>query len=238
MHKKYNIGIFGGSFSPFHYGHLNILVDFINENKLDFLLITPNFVSPFKISQDNLFNNIQRINIINSYISNLDETLKSKILVLDFEINKSEISYTIDTLNFITQNINTILGINLQSTNPIQYYFLIGDDNLENFDKWKNWEEILELVNLTIAFRIENKDFLFSIIEQKYIQFKNKINLLKNPIYEVSATEIRNQLIEFAEILKAKDYNQIKSKYSELLININNFTIKEYLKTVRYSNKI
>jgi nicotinic acid mononucleotide adenylyltransferase len=77
-------------------------------------------------------------------------------------------------------------------------------------------------VNLVVAFRLEKKNNIESIIKQKYSQFQSKIQLLENLIYDVSATDIRNYLEEFSNL----NDNGIYLKLSKL---INQFTIESYL---------
>lgn len=195
------------------------------------MLIIPNFVSPFKIDNSENNRNIDRIAIINSYFDSLDANLQAKILVLDYDIKKNEISYTYDTIEYIKYNIQSILNIEINDNLQFQYYFLIGDDNLLNFDKWKNWEEILNLVDLVVAFRLENKNNIETIIKQKYSKYQSKIQLLENPIYDISATKIRFYL---EELLKLNN-NEIYPKLSKF---INQFTIESYLKNKNpFSNK-
>ena len=43
-----NIGIYGGSFNPVHFGHVNVARRAIEDLALDKLLVIPANVSPFK----------------------------------------------------------------------------------------------------------------------------------------------------------------------------------------------
>ena len=42
------IGIFGGTFSPIHNGHLNIVKDVKTELKLDVIFVVPTYMTPDK----------------------------------------------------------------------------------------------------------------------------------------------------------------------------------------------
>ena len=87
-----SIGIFGGTFDPFHKGHISILNDFILKCDLSLCYVVPNKCSPFK-NRSNLFSDKERINIIERKIRSIP---KAKLSL--FEIQKDRTSYTIDTL--------------------------------------------------------------------------------------------------------------------------------------------
>ena len=64
----------------------------------------------------------------------------------------------------------------------------MGEDNLESLPKWKNYEQLIahhELIVYPRVFRKEEYD--------QYLQDSN-IHLVKAPIVELSATEIRNMI--------------------------------------------
>lgn len=194
------IGLFGGSFQPFHYGHKNIIVDFIKENDLNLLIIVPNYVSPFKVNEtDNSVSyNNERLAQIKSNISTLESILREKIIISNYEIDKAGISYTIDTLTYYQNEIQRLISVyeNTENENRnFTLHFLIGDDNLTNFDKWRNWEKILEISDLVVARRNYEENQILEIINSKYIEYTKKIHILKNPYYYISSTKIRNKKI-------------------------------------------
>ena len=190
-------------------------------------MIIPNFVSPFKIDNIDITQFKDRIEIINSYIITLNPNLQSKIFISDYEIKKNEVSFTIDTLNYIQNNINQL--ISLKSNSNFQYYFLIGDDNLNHFDKWKNWEMILDTAILVVAVRLENKENIEQLINQKYSKYNSKIQILENPIYEISATEIRYYLEKLNKLDKLENVYDTET-YLKLNKLINKFTLESIMK--------
>ena len=121
------IGLFFGSFNPIHIGHKVIasyLVDFTDLDKVMFL-VSPQNPLKQKIS---LLDQYHRLQIIRAEIED-----NSKLEVSDIEFDMPKPSYTIDTL------------VRLKEKHPENDYSIImGSDNLQNFHKWKNYEQILE----------------------------------------------------------------------------------------------
>ncbi len=121
------IGLFFGSFNPIHIGHKVIasyLVDFTDLDKAIFV-VSPQNPLKQKIS---LLDQYHRLQIIRSEIED-----NSKLEVSDIEFDMPKPSYTIDTL------------VRLKEKYPENDYSIImGSDNLQNFNKWKNYEQILE----------------------------------------------------------------------------------------------
>ena len=121
------IGLFFGSFNPVHIGHKVIasyLVDFTDLDKVMFVVSPQN---PFK-QKISLLDQYHRLQIIRAEIED-----NPKLEVSDIEFDMPKPSYTIDTL------------VRLKEKYPENNYSIImGSDNLQNFHKWKNYEQILE----------------------------------------------------------------------------------------------
>ena len=121
------IGLFFGSFNPIHIGHKVIasyLVDFTDLDKVMFV-VSPQNPLKQKIS---LLDQYHRLQIIRSEIED-----NSKLEVSDIEFDMPKPSYTIDTLVRLKEK---------YAEND--YSIIMGSDNLRNFHKWKNYEQILE----------------------------------------------------------------------------------------------
>ena len=121
------IGLFFGSFNPMHIGHKVIasyMAEFSDLEKVVFVVSPQN---PFK-EKKSLLNQQHRLQIIRAEVED-NEILD----VSDIEFKMTQPSYTIDTL------------VRFKQQHPTNDYALImGADNLQNFHKWKNYEQILE----------------------------------------------------------------------------------------------
>ncbi len=128
------IGLFGGSFNPAHEGHLEISLSALDRLNLDVIwwLVSPG--NPLKDPSD-MEPFEARMNSAQQIASD------PLILVSDLE-KKIGTKYTIDTLKII------------KKTYPDdQFVWIMGADNLEQFDQWKDWETIAN----TVPFAIFNR---------------------------------------------------------------------------------
>jgi len=128
-----HIGLFFGSFNPIHVGHLilaNYMVEFTDVKQIWFVVSPHN---PLKEKASLLHQN-QRLHMVNLAIENSPVFKASNI-----EFNLPQPSYTINTLAHLKEKFP-----------KHQFSLIIGEDNLENFKKWKNYEEILKKHHLYV----------------------------------------------------------------------------------------
>lgn len=159
------IGIFGGSFNPIHKGHLHVAETAINTLSLDTLFFVPAYKSPFK-DKDEYEDAVHRVNMINEVKPNRSE-------VSMFEIARKGTSYTIDTVRYFREKYPTA-----------QIFLIIGSDNLYKLHKWKNIDEIAELVNI-VVFKREGE---FSRVNIK----KYNCELLDNELFDFSSSNFKS----------------------------------------------
>ena len=131
--KKKNTGLYFGSFNPIHNGHLMIagyIAEYSDLKEIWFVISPQN---PLK-EKSSLLTDYHRLALVNVAIEN-DMRFKS----CDIEFKLPQPSYTINTLTY------------LQEKYPQKEFALImGADNLENLDKWKNHEQILNIYNIYV----------------------------------------------------------------------------------------
>ncbi|MCX8525164.1 nicotinate (nicotinamide) nucleotide adenylyltransferase [Chryseobacterium formosus] len=166
------IGLFFGSFNPIHIGHL-ILANYILENSdMNELWFVVSPQNPFK-EKKSLLNDHNRLEMVELAIKNYPEMRASNI-----EFSLPTPSYTIDTLTY------------LKEKHPDYSFSLImGEDNLENLHKWKNSDLLVKNHHIIVYPRVFNDDKK----ESEYLKHEN-ISLIKAPVIELSATEIRNMI--------------------------------------------
>lgn len=165
------IGLFFGSFNPIHIGHLIIAEHVASHTNLDQVWFVVSPQNPFK-QKSSLLNEYDRLHLINLAIEN-----NPKLKASDIEFKLPKPSYTIDTL------------IYLKEKYPNDSFSLImGSDNLENLDKWKNADILF-------------KDYDFYIYNRPgYTDIKNadkaKVWFLDAPQLQLSSTFIRSSIKE------------------------------------------
>ena len=160
------IAIFGGSFDPLHIAHVAIVNDSLKKLDIDKLIIVPTYLNPFKNSF--YLDPITRFELLKKVFYKFDN-----VEISDYEITQQKPSYSIDTVNYLK---------NLYK--PSKIYLIIGEDNMENLEKWYKYDELKKLVEFVIASRagFESKkanEFkcLDINIDISSTQLREKINL-------------------------------------------------------------
>lgn len=168
------IGLFFGSFNPMHIGH-KIIASYMAEfSDLDKVMFVVSPQNPLKEKQS-LLDQHQRLMIIRMEIED-----NPKLKVSDVEFSLPQPSYTIDTL------------VRLKEKNPSNEYALImGADNLQNFHKWKNYQQILQ-------------DYAIYVFPRPGFEINGthkNIHIVKDvPQMEISASFIRNSIKEGKDV--------------------------------------
>ena len=180
------IGIFGGSFDPVHIGHLIIAEHVLETFGLDQLLFVPAAQSPHKLNPPAATPK-QRIEMLKLAIGG-----HSQFDVSPIEIDRGEISYTIDTLD------------GLSDIYPGHQMFLVlGADAIAKFDRWRQPEKILESCQLIVCHRGGYGSPDFSALER--VANETQLKMIKQhvadcPMIEISSSDIRNRISEARSI--------------------------------------
>lgn len=186
--------MFFGSFDPVHMGHLIIGEYFLNDCSIGqvWFIITPQ--NPFKADTE-LTGEQVRKEMLELAIDGV-EGFKA----CDVEFNLPPPHYTVNTLKVLMENYP-----------EREFVLLIGGDNLQVFHKWKNWEQILEMMPVYVyprpGFSLEGFEKYPRII---------KTNA---PMVEISSSAIRKNLADglsarFQVPLKVYEYIVDKKLYA------------------------
>lgn len=193
------IAILGGSFDPPHKGHVAIANRLLKLCQFDEIWLIPCYQHPFS---KNLSTPEKRLNMT-KYLEN------GKVKVSDLEIRKKTISYTIDTLRFLTK------------TRPQdKFCWVIGTDQIDSFTKWKEWREIINNYKLIVVPRagFRQGELELKNIAKQVVSPKNIILIDKEkfpPVY-ISSTLIRKRIKENKSIL-----NMVPKKIEKYIIDNN-----------------
>lgn len=178
------VGIYGGTFAPIHNGHVLAAKAFMEQMKLDYLLIMPTNIPPHKqISRSD--DPIYRLRMCELAFEDTDG-----IVISDTEIKRGGTSYTYDTLTELTRP-NTRL------------FFMCGTDMVLTFDKWYRFEDILKLC-YPVYVRRENDPIITKKIVDKITEYYDKYGVMFRRIVtepiELSSTEIRKKVARGEDI--------------------------------------
>ena len=163
------IGLFFGSFNPIHNGHLVIAGYMAEFTDLDQVWMVVSPQNPLK-TKNSLLKDIHRLALVNEAIGDYRKLKASNI-----EFKLPQPSYTINTLLHLTEK------------HPDNEFVLImGMDNLQTLDKWKNYEEILNNYEIYVYPRHDFNG-------EKFINHP-KIKMVDAPVMEISASFIRKAI--------------------------------------------
>lgn len=172
--KKLRTGIFGGSFNPIHIGHL-ALANYLCENDyIDELWFLVSPQNPFK-QNEKLLDDKTRLRMVNAAVRGY-----GRFYVSDFEFSLPKPSYTINTLNKLSETYT-----------DRDFYLIIGADNWAAFDRWKSPKEIISKHHVLVYPRLG-----YDIPEM----LPQNVRAVDSPLIEVSSTFIRESISQGKDV--------------------------------------
>lgn len=172
------IGVFGGTFDPIHFGHLNLAVEMLEKRALDEVWFCPVRINPHK-QEETPTSPLHRLEMVRIAI----ETHPS-FRLLPIEVAREGPSYTYDTIRWLVDQ-------EKGKAHPAQFALILGEDALQGFSRWYRVEDLVQLVPLLIGSRKgDQKAFEGSP------EIHEAINKGATPtrMMEISATEVRRRL--------------------------------------------
>ena len=130
-----NLYLFGGSFDPPHLGHNEIIKYFLD--KSDIFLLSPSFYSPLKKSKPQVTYSDRKKMLKLMFKSKS----YNKVSILDYEFKNKSI-FSVDTIKYLkakypSYDINMVIGL----------------DQYNDIEMWKEYEYILDNINLKVITR-------------------------------------------------------------------------------------
>ena len=185
MRRKKRIGLFGGTFDPVHLGH-TIVAEWVQSKLgLDTVYFIPNYIHPFAKRED-ILNSAHRLKMLELAISDYPD-----FKICRYEIEKNEISYSIDTIHYFQEQFP-----------KSELYYLIGADNIDEFDLWKEANEIFKLATVVVFNRKGDNG-----------NESAKFKYVDSPVIEISSSQIRNRLktgLPYRSFIHPDVYNYIE----------------------------
>lgn len=168
------IGVFGGTFDPIHWGHL-ILAEMVRDQEgLSEVLFVPTAVPPHKpIGQLSAIEH--RLEMTRRAIGGVEGFRLSNI-----EADPGKVSYSVDTLDRLSE----------QYSNETRLCFIVGADQLDEIETWKEYRRLLEQYGLYVAHRMGAAE---QALFERYRQWIVRVEM---PLIEISSTDIRRRAAE------------------------------------------
>ncbi len=169
-----NIGIFGGTFNPVHFGHLRTVEDVREKFNLDIVYFVLAKIPPHKL-KENVISAKERYKILKLALKGNPFFKLSNI-----ELKRKKPSYSLDTIKYFKKK--------FQNDN---LFFILGSDAFNEIDTWYKFSEILNIIDIIVMTREEfhcNESFM------KKLGYKSKkdyfINKNDRKVYFQSVTRL------------------------------------------------
>ena len=178
------VGIYGGSFNPIHFGHTGLAKWVLEHTDLDevWLMVSPN--NPLK-DKSILADEQERLEKAREAIG--DEAKGKRIWVSDFEFHLPRPTYTANTLRALAREYP-----------EHEFTLIIGEDNLQIFDQWREYQYILDNYRVFVYPRRDKAGTQGATLpaagtqpREATLPAKGTIFLTGAPYFDISSTELR-----------------------------------------------
>ena len=197
--KYLRLGVYGGTFSPPHLGHIHAAEVFLSAGVIDELLIIPTYHTPMKEREESTSPEHRLA------MCRLAFSFSSRISVSDIEIQRGGKSYTADTLQAL-------------SAPHIRLFFLCGTDMFLSMGRWYHPERIFALSEIVCMRREceEEKTRQLLLTTKQYQEsYGARIRFLDAPAVQISSSDIRHLAAcgkDVSGYLTADVYHYVKEK--------------------------
>lgn len=160
--------ILGGSFDPIHKGHISILKEAMNELDINegWLMIARN--PRWKSDYSSIS---MRLKLLSLVVKN-----EKNIKICKEELNDKSTNYTYNTMLRLKEKYNNI-----------EFYFLIGGDQLNLLNKWYEIDKLSRIVNFVVVNRPN-----YELNNENIKKYNCKVINYNGP--DISSTDFKNTL--------------------------------------------
>jgi nicotinate-nucleotide adenylyltransferase len=176
-------GIFGGTFSPMHLGHLAVAKAALEEMSLDKIYVVPAKVNPFRKDAPPALPDGVRLEIIRRTCLDTPQ-----LVPCDIEIRRGGVSYAVDTVKEIAA----------MEGGRSSLFWIMGEDSLPGLASWHNAEELFKLCAFAVYPRRNAEIRLGG--KAPAAPGGARIVKIDAPFFDVSSTEIRRRICSSAPL--------------------------------------
>ena len=168
--KKVQISAFyGGTFDPLHNGHISIIKNLTESFLIRKVFLVPTG-NPYMKQFSPIATPLQRLAMCKIGISN------KSVQIVDYEVNRPNPSYTIDTLNFLKKT----------EKDFCIKYIVLGSDAFNELHLWKDYIQLIKSYQFIVINRVGNK-------LNKNQTNNNKLHIIKK-LDDINSSQIRNAI--------------------------------------------
>jgi len=170
MTRQLKIAVCGGTFDPFHRGHLDPVLAVRNRMEWDRVIYVPAWRQPFKLDHDSV-SGYHRFAM--AVLATRDYDM---VLVSPIELERGGTSYSVETLEAF------------QAMYPrAALDWVIGDDHVTQLGQWKRIERVVQLARFVVLTRSGGETIPSAVR-------RDRIVYAENNTVPVSSTEIRSRV--------------------------------------------
>ena len=170
------LGLYGGTYSPPHRGHIHSLMAFLEAEKPDRTLIMPNAVPPHKTMRRDETPEI-RLEMCRAAFDSFEN-----VEISSYETDKGGFSYTADTLEYLTKPGREIL-------------MLVGSDMFRTLRRWRSPDKIFALATVCCVARYGHESEELEEVAASYRrECGANVRIIPTDVIEISSTEIRERI--------------------------------------------
>jgi nicotinate-nucleotide adenylyltransferase len=129
------IGLLGGSFDPIHVGHLQLARDALAHLPLDEVRFVP-AAQPWQ--KERVTDAAHRVRMVELAIAREPRCVPDPL-----EVERGGVTYTVETLR----------ALRAGPWRDASLVLIMGSDQFERFDTWRDWQAIADLAHLAVARR-------------------------------------------------------------------------------------
>lgn len=170
--------VFGGSFDPVHIGHIILARDIKETLGAREVIFVPTSQAPLK--DKHRASPEDRLNMLKLALEGEED-----FSIEDYEIKRGGISYTVFTLEYLTEK-----------HKGEELYLLLGSDSFLRFHMWREPERILRMVKIVVVDREGKLKEVEKYINDRFRDYRDRILLLKTRRIDISSTEVRQRIRE------------------------------------------
>ena len=180
------IALFGGSFDPIHYGHIQPVREVMEQLGIDRTIFLPTAQPPHKLGKE-FAPAASRFAMVE--LATLGE---ENMWVSAFELTPNQPAFTIDSVEHFC------------SIQPdADFYLLLGGDAFAELTTWKRWEDLAEAARLLVMVRPgwrfdDYREQLPAALQA--LALSDRVTFIQNEPIAISATELRRRIASGLEV--------------------------------------
>lgn len=179
-----DIGVFGGTFDPVHFGHLTVAEEVRCRLGIDRLLFVP-AGQPWLKADRPITPAEHRVEMLSLAIAD-----NPRFTISTIEVDRPGPSYTIDT----------IADLRRYLVDEVKIYFLLGSDALAELPQWKEPSRLVQLCQLVAFNRPGVPPVSIELLESAIPGISQHISYIEVSPIDISATQIRNAVAQGASL--------------------------------------